>query len=361
MRVAKRISVSAICLALVVVSLGVHVVGASAGTLVQSGPEKVPSLTWDALANAEYIFDLGEARTVKLVDGKYEENTGPGATEVFTAEMSPVYALGDLNGDGVADGVAIISYNTGGTGVFFDLEAVLNENGRAVPVAGAPLRDRMILRTLGIASGKIMLDMVQAGPSEPACCPTEEVLRVYNLKGKDLVQASETQVSKEKPKLPFPAWNALASLDYGSKYAQDGRVQLKDGSYDQADTGSTPPLKISLYRSYATGDLTGGGLPDAAVLLVSQSGEKPEAYELAVVLNENGRLIQTGTIPLGEGVLVQGLAIASGQVIVNLLTPGPGDQACCPTRKVVRTYQVKGGKLIPVAPEAAPSAAPGTK
>jgi hypothetical protein len=359
MRMAKRFGVSVICLALAVVSLGVLVVGAAPDTFVRSAPEKVPSLTWDALANAEYTFDLGEARTVKLVDGTYEEKTGPGATEVFTAEMSPVYALGDLNGDGVADGVAIISYNTGGTGVFFDLEAVLNENGKAVPVASAPLRDRMILRTLEVASGKIMLDMVQAGPSEPACCPTEEVLRVYNLKGKELVQASETQVSKEQPQLPFPAWNALANLEYGSKYAQGGRVQLKDGSYDRAAAGSTLPFKISLYPSYATGDLTGGGLPDAALLLVSQSDEKPEAYELAVVLNENGRLIQAGTIPLGEGVLVQGLAIASGQVIVNLLTPRPGDQACCPTQKVVQTYQVQGGKLVTVAPEVAPSATPG--
>jgi hypothetical protein len=360
MRMAKRIGVSAICLALAVVSLRVLVVGAAPDNLVQAGAEKVPSLTWDALANAEYTFDLGEARTVKLVDGKYEEKNGPGATDIFTAEMSPVYALGDLNGDGAADGVAVISYNTGGTGVFFDLEAVLNENGKAVPVTSAPLRDRMILRTLDIASAKIMLDMVQAGPSEPACCPTEEVLRVYNLKGKELVQASETQVSQEKPKLPFPAWSALANLEYGSKYAQGGKVELKDGSYEEVRAGSTLPLKISLYPSYATGDLTGGGLPDAAVLLVSQSGEKPEAYELAVVLNEKGKLIQAGTIPLGEGVLVHGLAIASGQVIVNLLTPGPGDQACCPTRKVVQTYQVKGGKLAPVAPEAVPSAAPRT-
>jgi len=272
--------------------------------------------------------------------------------------MSPVYALGDLNGDGAPDGVAIIAYNTGGTGVFFDLEAVLNENGKAAPVASAPLRDRMILRTLDIAAGKIMLDMVQAGPSEPACCPTEEVLRVYNLKGQELVQASETQVSKEKPKLPFPAWNVLANLDYGSKYARGGNAQLKDGSYEEVGAGSKLPLKISLYPSYATGDLTGGGLPDAAVLLVSQSGDIPEAYELAVVLNENGKLIQAGSIPLGEGVLVQGLAIASGQVIVNLLMPGPGDQACCPTQKVVQTFQVKGGKLVPVAPEAAPSATP---
>jgi len=147
-------------------------------------------LTLEALKNASYkgIYD----EPVQLTDGRYEgEPFVPGGASRPTVVLHPeVYAFGDLNGDGVADAAVILIENSGGSGSFLYLAAVINEGGAPVNVATQFVGDREQAQVISIEDGEITLNMVAHGPDDPMCCPTVEATQKYKLQGDTLVQIS---------------------------------------------------------------------------------------------------------------------------------------------------------------------------
>ena len=145
-------------------------------------------LTLEALQNALYqgIYD----DPVQLTDGKYEgEPFVPGGASRPTVVLHPeVYAFGDLNGDGVDDAAVILIENSGGSGNFRYLAAVINEGGAPVNVATYFVGDREQAQAISIDGNQITLDMVSHGPDDPMCCPTQEVTKVYRLQDDQLVE-----------------------------------------------------------------------------------------------------------------------------------------------------------------------------
>ncbi len=145
-------------------------------------------LTETALRNASYeLPDLG---AIELKDGKYEQKYGEGATQVNRAELA-IAALGDLNGDGVNDAAAVVWWNGGGSGTFFNLAALLNDKGTPRQVAVTALGDRTKIEALTIKEGQIVLKMVTHGPKDPLCCPSQATTRTYRLEGNALKVVSE--------------------------------------------------------------------------------------------------------------------------------------------------------------------------
>jgi hypothetical protein len=147
-----------------------------------------PALTLDALKNAEYSSDLASAKKAKLANGVYEEQLGPGASFKLNIRLVDPYAIGDLNGDGAADAAVILAANTGGSGVFVSLAAVVNDGGKPNPAASADLGDRTQVKAISIAGGVIVLDLVTHAPSDPMCCPTQNGSQKFKLQGNQLVK-----------------------------------------------------------------------------------------------------------------------------------------------------------------------------
>ena len=144
-------------------------------------------LTLEALKNAEYPSDLTPAKKLKLDNGKYEEAIQPGAASKIVVSLSQLYAMGDLNEDGVDDAAVVLIGNTGGSGTFYQLVAVLNEGGTPRPVATALLGDRINLESLSIKSGEIVVEMLTQGPQDPLCCPSQKSTRSFKLQGGKLI------------------------------------------------------------------------------------------------------------------------------------------------------------------------------
>lgn len=147
-------------------------------------------LTLDTLKNAEYPTDLTDSKKVKLTDGKYEEPVSYDPGSKLIVMLDSEYAVGDINGDGVEDAAAVLVGNSGGTGVFYQLAAVLNDGGKARPVAQIIIGDRITLKGISIQSGVIAVGMVTQGPDDPLCCPTLNVVRKYRLEGNTLKPAA---------------------------------------------------------------------------------------------------------------------------------------------------------------------------
>ena len=162
---------------------------------------------------------------------------------------------GDLDGDGTDESVALLWTSTGGSGTF-DYLAALDRaaDGSVVNRATAALGDRVRLRGAGIEDGRIVLDLVQAGPDDAACCPGEKIRRTYQLEGESLAERGAEQQGRL----------SLADLA--------GEWQLTYFARGEAARASTSP-----WRSMATGSAAAAAatVTAAASLPVRRRGRCP--------------------------------------------------------------------------------------
>ena len=148
-------------------------------------------LSTQELKNATYKSDYGTDGAVKLTDGKFSAPAAPDTPLMNTVFLGNEIAYGDVNG--VPSAAVILVESSGGSGVFYVLHLVQNQNGSVTDIASAQLGDRINPTSLYFQDGKIVLGMTTQGPDEPMCCGTQRVLNTYTLNGAKLEQAS-TQV-----------------------------------------------------------------------------------------------------------------------------------------------------------------------
>jgi hypothetical protein len=122
-----------------------------------------------------------EEKTFKLQNGEYKEGTK------YTAGISNI-VMGDLNKDGKKDAVAIINNQTGGTGSFYYLVAILNKDDKPEYVASQLLGDRIAVDSLKIENNVINLDIKDHAKGTPmAAEPDLEKSLNYELSNNKLV------------------------------------------------------------------------------------------------------------------------------------------------------------------------------
>jgi hypothetical protein len=144
-------------------------------------------LTEESLKNAEYQGIYPEA--VKLTDGRYEgEPFVEGGASRPTVTFIQPYAAGELDSDGVDDAAVLLVEDSGGSGTFVYLAAVLNRDGKPENVATTLLGDRAQVEELTIESGQIGVKMLTHGPDDPMCCPSQELQATYTLEDGELVK-----------------------------------------------------------------------------------------------------------------------------------------------------------------------------
>ncbi len=152
-----------------------------------AGPDSVPAPA--ELRNATYVGIEGEA-PITLVDGKWQgEPFVEGGASVPALWLTDgFYLAGDLDGDGLEEAVAHLTYGTGGTGQFGYLAAMGRQNGAVVHKGIGPTGDRVQIRDARIDGTRIVLDVLQAGPDDGMCCPSQLATRIFALEGAALVE-----------------------------------------------------------------------------------------------------------------------------------------------------------------------------
>jgi len=180
-------------------------------------PPSVPELSLDSLRNAIYdISDFtGTPRTITLVNGGYASGSDPASADFLTAFLGELVAFGDLNYDGVNDAAVLLGINTGGTGTFTYVAAVLNIGGAPVHAASVFIDDRPVIGSLSITSGEILSDNTIHGPDDPMCCPSFQTQQGFRLYGSHLVLTRRTTWfggTQRAININFPA--DLANLSY---------------------------------------------------------------------------------------------------------------------------------------------------
>ncbi len=151
-------------------------------------PALAADLTVPQLKNSRYLIPAWEnpeeGEWVQLQNGEFSRRDSDNPLFVTIVKT----ALGQLSQDQPKAAAVIYAYNTGGSGIFTMLCAVINDQGQPKQVAAADLGDRVIINSLSIRSGKIIIDMVVHGPNDPACCPTVKKIATYALVGNKLVE-----------------------------------------------------------------------------------------------------------------------------------------------------------------------------
>ncbi|MCB9100706.1 MAG: META domain-containing protein [Anaerolineales bacterium] len=434
-------------------------------------------LTVDQLANATYsgIYD---DQAVTLTEGNYEG-------EPFTAD-SPIrptvnfnpneVAFGDLNSDGVDDAVVLLSENSGGTGTFIYLAAVINQDGQPTNVATTQLPGNdPQLKSMTLDGGQIILDVVTQGPDDAECCATAKQRWTYALQDNALTQVSVEDLGKvsladlngtswrlvdfnfdQQPvpdevditanfsegqmsgfagcnnyttsittegefaqslvvspiaatlmACPEPGmsletqylaalqsvsqWSylaahlaltyetedggittlmfepvaneaaapaesspaltraQLASATYSGIY--DEPVTLTDGRYEGepfVEGDASRPTVTLANAAPLMGDLNGDGVDDAVVFLEENSGGTGHFVYVAAQLNQGGQPVDAGTVLIEDRIQIKSAAIANGQVMLEIVTDGPGDAACCKSHKAHKTYALQDGQLAEI-------------
>ncbi len=183
-------------------------IGAASGGM----PPATAGLSIEELGNATYQGIYEEP--VTLTDGTYEGKPfveGGASQPTVTLIPEPV-GYGDLNGDGQAEAAVLLAENSGGSGTFVYLAAVAAQDGTpqnmaTQNVATTLLGDRVQVKSLTIEDGQIVVKEVTHGPDDPMCCPSQEVVKTFELQGDQLVETS-TQMGAEAagPQLVGTLW-----------------------------------------------------------------------------------------------------------------------------------------------------------
>ena len=141
---------------------------------------------------------------------------------------------------------------------------------------------------------------------------------------------------------------ALMNATYSGIY--DGPITLTKGLYEGKPVEGDPARPIVQYGdgSELFGDLDGDGVEDAVVLLVDREGGSGAFTYVAAQLNRGGQPADAGAVRIEDRIGVRSAAIQDGKVVLEIITQGPGDVACCSSHKSPKTYSLENGKLVEI-------------
>jgi uncharacterized lipoprotein YbaY len=297
-------------------------------------------LTEEALANAAYpIEGAPDSGIVQLTDGKYVNEAAR-----YAATLVGPQARGDLNGDGAADAAVTLVVDSGGSGSFTYVAAVLNDGGKAKPVDSVLIGDRIRMQRLTIDNGTITVRYLDRRFDQPMSArPTIPVVQRYALTNDTLVATDPISAA------------SLRHTSYLVPEAPDGQVFLVGGRYSDSTAGLTANL---LARPRANGDLNGDGSPDAAVILNVQTGQDTTLSYLEAVLNDDYQPRTAAAELLGSGVRPTSVSIADGKVTVQYLARAEGVPATArPTVETTKIFVLQGNDLVEETPAGQPAPA----
>lgn len=135
------------------------------------GPPPTPTLEQVRSATVSGVFE----QAITLANGKYEGPPAePGAASRPTAVLwEPTFHAADLDGVIGSEALAMLSSNAGGSGEFVSLAVFAMRDGAIANVATVPVGDRVRLQSLWVERGKVVMDVIEPGPNDAACCPTQ--------------------------------------------------------------------------------------------------------------------------------------------------------------------------------------------
>lgn len=152
------------------------------------GPPPAPTLEQLKSATVSGVFE----QAITFSDGRYEgEPYAAGGASRPTAHLwGNTFHTADLDGVEGSEAVAMLSSNSGGSGEFVYIATFGTRDGAVANLGTAPVGDRTKLQSMWLERGKVVMDVVEAGPDDAACCPTQVARKTFGFEGGAFKQLS---------------------------------------------------------------------------------------------------------------------------------------------------------------------------
>lgn len=119
---------------------------------------------------------------IRLTGAVYEGETFvAGGTGRPRVQLLDTYLTGDLDGAPGDEAVVVLVEDSGGSGSFAYVAVMSRNDGGVVNLATTLLGDRVQVRAARVQNGTVVVDLLQAGPEGPLCCPGEPATRTWRL------------------------------------------------------------------------------------------------------------------------------------------------------------------------------------
>jgi heat shock protein HslJ len=153
-----------------------------------AGPPPTPTLEQVQAATVSGVFE----QAVTLANGVYEgEPVEPGAASRPMLRLWPTtFHTADLDGTPGNEAVAMLSSTSGGSGEFVYVAVFGMRDGALANLGTVPVGDRTKLQSLWLERGKVVMDVIEVGPEEAACCGTQVARKTFGYEGGTFKQLS---------------------------------------------------------------------------------------------------------------------------------------------------------------------------
>jgi heat shock protein HslJ len=275
--------------------------------------------TLQELKNATYHGVEEAGKPFTLAGGRWEgEPFEPGASSRPGVTFVRDFRLaGDVDGDGADEAVVVLAANAGGTGEMSYLAVVGRAGGTVKNVATAPIGDRVQLREAKVDSRRVILDVVQAGETDAACCPGDLVTRTWELSGTALKEAAPVKTGRlSLDTLAGLEW-VLTSWAWDEPAPAAPEVTLK---FDGARLGGSAGCN-NYFAPVTAGDSPGG-------IAIGPAGSTRKMCPEAEMAVETRYLQQLGG--------VMQLRFVAGQLALTYAKPDPSSGVMLFDRRATR-------------------------
>ena len=216
----------------------------------------LPDTLVATLGNLSYS-GLFDDREITLAGGVY---TATSDAETIVVHLLDSYvALGDLNGDGSQDAVALLELDPSGSGRFTFAAPVLDVLTTPTVGTAVEVGDRIQPNALSIADGQVVAEYIGLGAGDGDCCPSWNIRHTFAWQDGALVEVSREEVSKVEAAAASDvafsdAWAPVACESLGvqaeiAAISDCGYVTVPENR--AADTGKTIQLAVVRIRSTA--------------------------------------------------------------------------------------------------------------
>ncbi|PSV22472.1 hypothetical protein C0W44_03790 [Photobacterium leiognathi subsp. mandapamensis] len=175
------------------------------------------------------IEDIGTS--IKLQHGLWAgEPYQPGGSVMpQVILLDDIKAVGPLTVSNKDMAVVLLNYSPGGTGQFLYLAVVDKQSGHLNNIATTFVGDRFRVKDLKIVNKKIILDVIQPGKGDPACCPGDVVQHVWYLNGQNKLVEEPIlhKVVRLTPNILANTQWQLESWRYGDPVSDNTNISLR--------------------------------------------------------------------------------------------------------------------------------------
>ena len=209
--------------------LGALLLGAM--LMVSCGGDGPGAPTGATLEQATYLTENSREGTATLEDGEFREPVAEGSAIELVIRLGK-WTTGHIDGRDGVDAAAVTVEDSGGSGTFSYLHALVDDDGELSDAAVAFLGDRIRVEGVSIHDGVITVAMFDRAPLEPfAEPPTIAVIRQFRLEAGTLVEQDLSDDAAYTKAFVRQAMNLYVALGLEETVAYYNAKESVDGQW----------------------------------------------------------------------------------------------------------------------------------